>query len=191
MKIDEEEIMDQLSELYETEATGMLSAFELAERDFLKFKKESDLWNGLRNGNYQSSDIADAIYGHFHKRSTGENYLSKPATKLLKQTGREKMMEGRVKSLLSKPVKFEGRTITKGQMVESMVRSRGMLRVDSLPKHIFSRAKFNRIENEAQRIEYEEKLKTKMPYAVELPDGTYYEITQTEAEYFLSLGGKS
>lgn len=101
-----------------------------------------------------------------------------------------KMQEGKKAWLLDKEINYRGSRMTKRQMIEMLVRSEGQLKRDQFPKYIFSRAAYNRMDYNEQR-QYEEKLKTKMPYAVQLPDGSYYEITQTEAEYFLSLGGLS
>jgi hypothetical protein len=99
------------------------------------------------------------------------------------------MDEGRRKALLAKPVRFEGRQMTKAQMIEEMVRRGGMLKPDRFPKYDFSRTKFNRMGRDEQAA-YEEKMKIKMPFAVELPNGVFFEITQTEADYFKSLGGQ-
>ena len=98
------------------------------------------------------------------------------------------MQEGRKKSLLAKPVRFQGRQMTKAQMIEELVRQGGRLRADHFQKHVFNRTTFNRMNGDEQ-AEYAKKMKLKMPFAVELGDGTYFEITQTEAEYFTSLGG--
>jgi hypothetical protein len=99
-----------------------------------------------------------------------------------------KMAEGKRKYLLAKKVSFKGQEMTKEQMIELLVRNGGRLRQDHFPKYHFSRTTFNRMDNAEQR-QYEEKLKIKMPYGVQLPDDSYYEITKTEAELFLSLGG--
>ena len=53
----------------------------------------------------------------------------------------------------------------------------------------FSRSAFNRM-NAAEQRAYDEKLKTKMPFAVELPSGTFFEVTQTEADYFAEVAGQ-
>lgn len=98
------------------------------------------------------------------------------------------MQEGKKKALLAKPVRFRGRQMTKAQMVEEMVRMGGRLKVDHFPKHIFNRSAFNRM-GYAEQAEYEKKMKVKMPFAVQLEDGSFFEITQTEAELFKSLGG--
>jgi hypothetical protein len=98
------------------------------------------------------------------------------------------MAEGKRKYLLAKKVRFKGQEMTKEQMIELLVRNGGRLRQDRFPKYHFSQTTFNRMDNAEQR-QYEEKLKIKMPYGVQLPDDSYYEITKTEAELFLSLGG--
>lgn len=100
----------------------------------------------------------------------------------------EPMQEGRKAALLAKPVRFQGRQMTKAQMVEEMVSRGGRLKVDHFPKYVFNRSAFNRMDWAEQR-DYEKKMKTKMPFAVQLEDGTFFELTQTEAEYFKSLGG--
>ena len=97
------------------------------------------------------------------------------------------MTEGKKKSLLAKPVVYRGRHMTKAKMVEEMVAGGGALREDHFPKYTFNRSVFNRMSN-AEQVEYDKKMKTKMPFAVEMPDGTFFEVTQTEAEYFRSLG---
>lgn len=122
-------------------------------------------------------------------------YYSKLATvhldggRRLGASGSAAMDEGRRKALLAKPVRFEGRQMTKAQMIEEMVRRGGMLKPDRFPKYDFSRTKFNRMGRDEQAA-YEEKMKIKMPFAVELPNGVIFEITQTEADYFKSLGGQ-
>jgi hypothetical protein len=73
-------------------------------------------------------------------------------------------------------------------MIEETVRLGGVLKRDRFSKYVFSRSAFNRMDY-AEQKKYEEKLKTKMPFAVELPSGSFFEITKTEADYFLSLGG--
>lgn len=103
--------------------------------------------------------------------------------------GAEEMQEGRRRALLAKLVRFEGRQMTKAQMIEEMVRRGGVLKPDRFPKYDFSRTKFNRMSG-GEQAAYEEKMKIKMPFAVELPSGTIFEITQTEADYFKSLGGQ-
>ena len=98
------------------------------------------------------------------------------------------MAEGKRKYLLDKKVRFKGQEMTKEQMIELLVRNGGRLRQDHFLKYHFSRTRFNRMDHAEQR-QYEEKLKIKLPYGVQLPDDSYYEITKTEAEFFLSLGG--
>jgi hypothetical protein len=100
-----------------------------------------------------------------------------------------KMQAGKAKALLAKSITFRGNLMTKGQMVEAMVRGGAVLKVDRYPKYQFSRTIYNRLDGQAQR-DYEEKMKTKEPYVAEFPDGVFYALTQTEAEYFLSIGGK-
>jgi hypothetical protein len=99
-----------------------------------------------------------------------------------------KMTEGKRKYLLAKKVLFKGREMTKEEMIALLVQNGGRLRQDHFPKYHFSRTTFNRMDNAEQR-QYEKKLKIRMPYGVQLPDDSYYEITKTEAELFLSLGG--
>lgn len=99
------------------------------------------------------------------------------------------MDEGRRKALLAKPVRFEGRQMTKAQMIEELVRRGGALKLDRLPKHVFSSRAYNKMGYAEQRA-YDEKMKIKMPFAVQLPNGVFFEITQTEADYFKSLGGQ-
>lgn len=98
------------------------------------------------------------------------------------------MEEGRKKALLAKPVRFRGRQMTKAEMIEEMVRLGGQLLLDRFPKYVFNRHTYNRMDH-AEQVEYEKKMKIKMPFAVQLADGSYFEITQTEAEYFKSLSG--
>jgi hypothetical protein len=109
--------------------------------------------------------------------------------KALAAAGASKLQEGKKKALLAKSITFLGHLMTKAQMIEEMVRQDGLLKVDRFSKYIFSRSAFNKMDYAEQKA-YDEKLKTKMPFAVELPNGAFYEITQTEAEYFKSIGGK-
>lgn len=96
--------------------------------------------------------------------------------------------EGRKRALLAKSVKFHGQVMTKAQMMEALARQGGVLKRDRFSKYVFSRRAYNRMDAAEQRA-YDLKMQTKMPFAVELPDGTYFEVTQTEAEYFTSVGG--
>ena len=110
--------------------------------------------------------------------------------KAMAAASQSKMTEGKKKALLLKPINFRGRLMTKGEMIEEMVRQGGVLKADHFPKYVFSRTAFNRMDGYEQQA-YEEKLKTKMPFAVELPDGSFFEITKTESEHFLAAGGQS
>jgi hypothetical protein len=97
---------------------------------------------------------------------------------------------GRKRALLSKPVRFQGRQMTKAQMVEEMIRQGGVLKIERFPKYTFSRSTYNRLDF-AEQKKYDEKMKTRMPFAVELPNGSYFEVTQTEADHFRRNGGKA
>ena len=99
------------------------------------------------------------------------------------------MQAGRRKALLAKQIRFDGRTMTKAQMIEEVVRQGGVIKRDHFPKYVFSRSAFNRMDAAEQRA-YDEKLKTKMPFAVQLPSGTFFEVTQTEADYFAEVAGQ-
>ena len=95
---------------------------------------------------------------------------------------------GRRRALLAKQVKFRGNVMTKAQMMEALARQGGVLKRDHFSKYVFSRSAYNRMDADEQRA-YDAKLKTKMPFAIELPDGSYFEVTQTEADYFAGVGG--
>lgn len=100
------------------------------------------------------------------------------------------MRQGKIDALLAKSITFEGRLLTKRAWIEELVRRGAALKLDRYSKHVFSRTKYNRMDHAEQRA-YDEKMKEKMPFAAELPDGTFYEITKTEADYFKSLGGQT
>jgi len=76
--------------------------------------------------------------------------------------------------------------MTKAAMLEEMARAKGVLLSNHFKKHVFNRTAFNRMGNNEQ-VEYEKKLQIRMPFAVQLPDGGFFEITKTEAEHFLAL----
>jgi hypothetical protein len=124
------------------------------------------------------------------REASFNTHIDEKANITKKEVSASKMQEGRIKALLAKPVTFRGSRTTKGRMVEAMVTGGAILKVDRYPKYQYSRTVFNRLDGQAQR-DYEEKLKIKEPYVAEFPDGTFYALTQTEAKYFLSLGGKS
>lgn len=101
----------------------------------------------------------------------------------------DRLQKGRREALLAKPVIFQGRQMTKAQMIDEMARQGGTLKLDRLPKYVFSSRAYNKMDYAAQRA-YDEKMKTKMPFAIQLPSGTFFEVTATEAEYFKSVGGQ-
>lgn len=96
--------------------------------------------------------------------------------------------EGRKRALLAKQVTFRGRVMTKAQMMEALAQQGGVLKRDRFLKYVFSRSAYNRMDAAEQRA-YDLKMQTKMPFAIELPDGVYFEVTQTEADYFTRIGG--
>lgn len=97
-----------------------------------------------------------------------------------------KMQEGRRNALLDKEVRYMGVVITKRTWLECMHKEGAVLVLETFPKYIFNRTAFNRM-GYAEQKAYDLKLQTKMPYSLEEQDGTYREITKTEADYFAGL----
>lgn len=97
-----------------------------------------------------------------------------------------KAQAARKKALLAKNVIFRNELMTKAALLQKAKSEGARVERETKLKHSFNRTHFNRLEGAAQRA-YEEKMKIRMPYALVFPDGVFFEITKTEAEFFASL----
>ena len=80
-------------------------------------------------------------------------------------SGKSRVEQGRVDKVLSKPIRYNGVAMTKGQMIEVLI-------------------------NEGVRFE-PSSINGKKIYIARTDDNSYYEITKTEYEYARHLGGKT
>ena len=80
-------------------------------------------------------------------------------------SGKSRVEQGRVDKVLSKPIRYNGVAMTKGQMIEALI-------------------------DEGVRFE-PSSINGKKIYIARTDDNSYYEITKTEYEYARHLGGKT
>jgi len=102
------------------------------------------------------------------------------------------MHKGKAVSALTKLIRFNGRVVTKAKMIEEMVRDGYTLEKTTMPKYVFNRRQYNRMDNNEQRQYMKKQEQTKEQWVAHAPDDSgYHELTVTEAQYFRSLHDKS
>lgn len=98
---------------------------------------------------------------------------------------------GRHAALLAKPIRWNGSVMSKAQMIEALAREGYTLHATIRPRYHFDRTAFNRMDYREQTA-YEARLKeTVLQWIACAPgeSGKFYELTQTEAAHFHSVGG--